>query len=811
MPQKVLKFAGINRSISGFLNSGACEELINLRPEVGGGYSVVKHKLSVEQEIDYDKFFEHVWGEHYNRIIVRNGAVYWMKADGSEVEITNEFLSLDISVSYAGNILVVYCEEEKRQQVFRFENGAYVPYNVSIKPIKKAEISYKYNATNTATNTVEYEAGGINEALYKAASGFHNKYKHGLCGAAVVGCTYELEDGNEMWSTAFIVANAARENGYRKPTYSSDAKNVSVFGASKVSLRLEFDSTKPEGIRKINIYATRPVFPYEFETVEGGGFILNEQTLEETNLDGQPMYYQGSVTIPEAGNISFDLSFGTEQAGETVMDVTSGCIERVGNTVSYNNRFHFFRSEVQHVIQQPTISDTGSTRESLSVWVAYVKFNDTWKLIDRLYRFSETAPNDFIYPMAGIKSIAFVKATEDSRGNITVPFNDMFKVTMRDSSAYNYSYAFDVTPTLTLVGGAWEDEMGETGQIWGRPLDSHVFWKNESNVINVSAPYNPFVFPVENSYGFSGEIIDVATSYLPVSAVQYGQYPLSVFTKNGVFALEQGNGKVLYSNVVPLQPYILDGKATTTPFGTFFVSGRALYLLSGRDAVCVSHALDGKLELDIRDLDSYKRLCFNTGGGFIDFSPLLSKKEFEELVSDASLSFDQMHNELYISSNDNSIKYSYVFNLDTKQFHKVSWKYSQTQNGSRYSIGIIGDSKDLVDLSRELDSSQTVLLQSRPMTLEMMFTHIQRILLPVESDLTGTQHMCLSIFASDNRKDWKCIISSQKRSVALRHIRTNRAAKSYRDYVILISGYVSTNTDISDLIADYTVVQRRLG
>ena len=47
--------------------------------------------------------------------------------------------------------------------------------------------------------------------------------------------------------------------------------------------------------------------------------------------------------------------------------------------------------------------------------------------------------------------------------------------------------------------------------------------------------------------------------------------------------------------------------------------------------------------------------------------------------------------------------------------------------------------------------------------------------------------------------------------MAFKHIRTNKAAKSYKDYVILINGYVSTDTDISDLIADYTVVQRRLG
>ena len=59
--------------------------------------------------------------------------------------------------------------------------------------------------------------------------------------------------------------------------------------------------------------------------------------------------------------------------------------------------------------------------------------------------------------------------------------------------------------------------------------------------------------------------------------------------------------------------------------------------------------------------------------------------------------------------------------------------------------------------------------------------------------------------------DWKPIISAQKQNTVLRQIRTNKAPKSYKDYIIIIAGLVSTDTDLSDIIADYTVVSRRLG
>ena len=112
----------------------------------------------------------------------------------------------------------------------------------------------------------------------------------------------------------------------------------------------------------------------------------------------------------------------------------------------------------------------------------------------------------------------------------------------------------------------------------------------------------------------------------------------------------------------------------------------------------------------------------------------------------------------------------------------------------------------------ETPSTVPVLLQSRPMQFEPFFTHLQRLILLTDTKLEGdVQNLCLSVFGSDDLSNWKCIISAQKANTVLRQIRTNKAPKSYRDYVILITGYVGTDTDISDIIADYTVVQRRLG
>lgn len=815
MPQKVIKFKGINRSINEFQTSGECEELINLRPQIGGGYRVVKNKVRHKNSGHYLKIYNHIFGDVNNIIAVnKNGGVSYITKDGAVGTLTGELSGSELEFSSAGNVIVVYKKSTNKQLVFKYEDNRYSKYEISLKRITDAYVSYRQDYFSAPTNTVvadDKTLSAFNSALNSAASGFHNKLTSGLCGVAVVGCTYELEDGNEIWSTAFVVANSSNAKGYSKPVIDYTSKEVTVTGASGVSLTLMFENREQKGVKKINVYSTRPVFPYEAVTNTNENDIdIKELSLKELDLAGQVMYYQGSVS-PDGVSAVLQLEFGSEHASEIMMNVTQGCIERVGNSISYNNRFHYYRSTVEHVIQTPTITRAPSIYDpneiSVSTWIAYVKIEDSWKLVNNKFELVTNKPLDVIYPMAGVKKVAFVQM--DDSGS-SVPYEKMFYVDLNDSTAYNYSYSFEVTANI-VSASSFKTEMQNAGQLYGDGFDKKAFIKKEVNAMNVSSQYNPYVFPVNYSYGFDGEIIDIAASYLPISSTQIGQYPLTVFTTAGVFALEQGNGSVLYSNTTPLQPLVSDGKAVSTPHGAFFMSSNNIYLLSGRDVVNISQVLDGERDLRLRNNLSYQKLCINDNGQFFNYSTMLSRVDFRELMDHATLTYDQFNDELYISSTLKSINYSYVFNFTSNTFHKISKKYIGSLNASRYAIEVLGEDRNIVDMHAEESGNQPILLQSRPMSFDALNTHIQRLILFADAGLSGSQNLCLTVFASDNLYDWKCIISAQKQKTALRQIRTNRAAKSYKDYVILISGTVGTETDISDIIADYTVVNRRLG
>ena len=817
MPQKVVKFGGINRKVNEFQGTGACEELINLRPNVGGGFSIVKPKVTYRRNINYMCFYEHAFGDIYNEIAVtESGDVVW--ANNSNQKLAS-FTGNDVTISHVNNILVVYSYKDNRQEVFSFKDGDYKKYYAA--PIKlSASIDFRSEGTFApvfvAASGYTYDDGNImdtsrwDEAASKAQSNFHATYKNGLCGAAVVGCTYVLEDGSEVWSSAFVVADSSKARA-NNTTRKDDAPNISnpndlckvtVKGVAKCSYCLNFHESELEGIKKINVYATKPVYNYKFEYIDSNTHGAVKQTLDVLNLDSQLMYYQGSINVNGGGTLR--LNFSTERYGENIMPVTAGAIERVGPNVSLNNRFHYFKSDVQHVVQEISMSEQLAVIDAFTPWRAYAKIDNKWIRLNDTYYFNPSETQDFIYPMSGVSQIFFEKCSINSNGSVSPLYDDGFIVEMQDSSAYNYSYAFEIIPEIERFGDAWYDEINNTA------VDGKVLLRKETNVINVTFHNTPYAFDIKASYNFAGEIMDVVTSYTPISAVQVNQYPVTVFTTNGIYALEQGSGEVLYQSVDPLQPLVIEGKATSTPHGIFFVSSRNLYMLSGREVANISYVLNGHPDTDLRNTEAYELLCRNTGVSVFDYISSVTFNEY--IINEASMIYDQLHNELIISNSNEDTPYSYVLNLDTRSYHKIQKKYLRQLNSARYAIELSNDTKVLVNMYNENIVSVPILLQSRPMQFEPLFTHLQRLILLTDAKLNGdVQNLCISVFGSDDLSNWKCIISAQKANTVLRQIRTNKAPKSYRDYVILITGNVPTDTDISDIIADYTVVQRRLG
>lgn len=117
-------------------------------------------------------------------------------------------------------------------------------------------------------------------------------------------------------------------------------------------------------------------------------------------------------------------------------------------------------------------------------------------------------------------------------------------------------------------------------------LDSQIF----TSVVN-----NPFVFQAsgDNTVG-TGSILGIAANTEPISQGQFGQYPLIVFTTEGIYGLSV-NSEGLYSASYPISREVCNNPESITPTGNvvYFTSDKGLMAVAGGTVRCVSPQLSG--------------------------------------------------------------------------------------------------------------------------------------------------------------------------------------------------------------------------
>lgn len=119
-------------------------------------------------------------------------------------------------------------------------------------------------------------------------------------------------------------------------------------------------------------------------------------------------------------------------------------------------------------------------------------------------------------------------------------------------------------------------------------FDSQIF----TSVVN-----NPFVFEAsgDNTVG-TGKIIDIAANTEAVSQGQFGQYPLLVFTSEGIYGLSV-NSEGLYSASYPISREVCNDDSPIIPTDKliFFASKKGLMATSGGAVACMSEQMRGRI------------------------------------------------------------------------------------------------------------------------------------------------------------------------------------------------------------------------
>ena len=169
-------------------------------------------------------------------------------------------------------------------------------------------------------------------------------------------------------------------------------------------------------------------------------------------------------------------------------------------------------------------------------------------------------------------------------------------------------------------------------------LNSQIF----TSVVN-----NPFVFEAsgDNTVG-TGRILGIAANTEAVSQGQFGQYPLLVFTDEGIYGMSV-NSEGLYSASHPISREVCNEESPFVPTDrlVYFTSKRGLMASSGGQVACMSEQLRGRTP----------RNFISVGDG-----------KFLEFLANCLIAYDYRDSLLRIFSQNKD--YQYIYNMVDKTF-----------------------------------------------------------------------------------------------------------------------------------------------
>lgn len=194
-----------------------------------------------------------------------------------------------------------------------------------------------------------------------------------------------------------------------------------------------------------------------------------------------------------------------------------------------------------------------------------------------------------------------------------------------------------------------------------------------SNYLYASELNNLFIFPDAGKYQFSSKVVGVAVATTALSQGQFGQFPLYVFTEDGIWAMETASdGSFITQKPLSREVCVNPDSICSIDNAVVFVTDKAVMMIQGSQVMNISPYMNGKhyepnasaTEL-IAKQDGYAELV----------GPISDSDPFMKFMRDAKVAYDYTGQRLVFISESNK-GFQYIYKLDTQTWHKVSFGLS---------------------------------------------------------------------------------------------------------------------------------------
>ena len=344
----------------------------------------------------------------------------------------------------------------------------------------------------------------------------------------------------------------------------------------------------------------------------------------------------------------------------------------------------------------------------------------------------------------------------------------------------------------------------ENGVITGFTLnikDNRTYTRND--VLKVSAVDNPYYFPVAQTYKVEGDIVGLASNAEAISTGQFGQYPLYVFTKEGIWAMAvDTSGKGAYASQSPFSREVCSGAICPVSGGLVFSTERGLMAVSGGEVAELSAPLDG-MGLEMLEWSEvlFGAIADKAGVSVGDIVPI------RDYLKGAKLAYNYLHNEVIVSNSANG--YSYVYSIDNKEWSVIDTVFDAVTNSYPELVVYDNGAKKRYTFNDKTTSIPGVVAITRPIKVDGVdFKRLRQAALRCTFD--GSLNFY--VLGSNDGATFTCITGKEFEGDTTRRdlVTTMSRSKQYKYIAVAVAGKMKGRISLAELLVDGSFVNEKL-
>lgn len=584
-------------------------------------------------------------------------------------------LPAGIRISHFGNVLIVTDPTNRRVIHYYLNNGSYEEFQIPRPPVvrQSADLSEKEKDGCTLIKKILQSQNLEMLRFFNTTTGsFYFPFvNHGyFWGEICFFAAFQMSDGSIVAPSALLIAASEPfscgldQRYYESTTVASDHRfrlydfymttqdgdrilgiqakgglgDADAPSVLAFMIRPHITITIPQNLNTqlitgVNIYSTRinPIWDSEkLKTVEIGTEPQRQRFMDnisnywaDNRLPEQPFYFIKSIPIDNFTDGQYSMYLGGELLEgiehNTAYEPVDAHSLYFDIAKEYNSRIHAGGSLAIRLFEgygSDYFPATGHTPEHYIL--TSVRIDDIDYLVESaspevLYDDQQPIYNKILsYPDS---RATFIYSSGSDSGDGIPPAS----IKLQPAAANNFAWAVYRNDTEEYEGKQYKyvkysAAFHKTVQVDWRKFTASEEYVPKNNKLRVSAPNNPFSFPLANSYAIGTEnnrILAVNSAAIEMSDAKFGEFPLYVFTDEGIFTLQSGSGEVLYSATIPLNyDRIVNPATLAVNHNVLYVTARGIMAMFSNESRLISEPINNLHNTPPLDYLRTAKMCY---------------------------------------------------------------------------------------------------------------------------------------------------------------------------------------------------------